>query len=133
MEERRKYEETREKINRLCMENKLTSKFSGNEYPLILTIHPVSGMDGQLSMLEADPEYISPDASMTFAMVDGGISCRMTKTFTISVELYTKLKNLFKNLCFYWALYWHRDILERDLIKTAFLPPVMESDETRES
>ena len=87
-----------------------------NRYPCTLTIKPVGGMDAQISMLEDDAaNYISPDASIVLAYIDGDLSIRVSETFTIGDPLLQKIKNLFKNLYTTWTQYFFRDVMERGL------------------
>ena len=98
------------------MESKLTYSMQLNRYPCTLTIKPVGGMDAQISMLEDDAaNYISPDASIVLAYIDGDLSIRVSETFTIGDPLLQKIKNLFKNLYTTWTQYFFRDVMERGL------------------
>lgn len=110
MHEISKHEDYRDKLEALCGENNLTYSLRRNRYPFALTIKPVGGMDAQLSMLENDAAgYISPDASIVLAYIDGDLSTRVTGTFTIGDPLLQKIKNLFKNLYATWTQAFFRD------------------------
>lgn len=102
MSEISKYEEYKKKLQGICDENSLVFRFRNTEYPITLTIRPVSGFGEQLSMLEqAESNYTSPDASIVFSYEDGVITYKMSKQFTISDALFQKIKNLFKNMHLY--------------------------------
>ena len=106
----------RDKLEDLCAENKLTYSVQLSRYPCTMTIKPVGGMDAQISMLEDDAaNYISPDASIVFAFVDGDLTMRTSETFTIDDSLLQKIKNLFKNLYATWTQYFFRDVMARGL------------------
>lgn len=116
MNEFEKHSAYRDKLEDLCMESKLTYSMQLNRYPCTLTIKPIGGMDAQISMLEDDAaNYISPDASIVLAYIDGDLSIRVSETFTIGDPLLQKIKNLFKNLYTTWTQYFFRDVMERGL------------------
>ena len=90
-------------------------------------------MDAQISMLEDDAaNYISPDASIVFAFVDGDLTIRTSETFTIDDSLLQKIKNLFKNLYTTWTQYFFRDAMERG-IRPAAADPQRDSEATPEA
>lgn len=116
MNEFEKYSAYRDKLEDLCAENKLTYSQQLSRYPCTMTIKPVCGMDAQISMLEDDAaNYISPDASIIFAFVDGDLTMRTSETFTIDDSLLQKIKSLFKNLYATRTQYFFRDVMERGL------------------
>lgn len=128
MSEISKFEAYKKKLDGICDENNLVSKFACRDYPITLTIKPLTGMDEQLSMLEDEEEnYISPDASLVFAMIDGNVSYRISQTFTISDTLFSKLKNLFKHMHSCWVQYFFRNLIERGAISKAMMPVIDES------
>ncbi len=130
MSESAKYEAYKKKLEGICDENNLLFSFNHNRYPITLTIRPVSGMDAQISMLEAaeDEGYISPDASIVFAYKDGALTYKISETFTIGDALFSKLKNLFKNLHFTWLQYFFRDVYERKLLTDRNMPVIAEEE-----
>lgn len=133
MNEFEKHSAYRDKLEDLCMESKLTYSIQLNRYPCTLTIKPVGGMDAQISMLEDDAaNYISPDASIVFAFVDGDLTIRTSETFTIDDSLLQKVKNLFKNLYATWTQYFFRDAMERGL-RPAAADPQRDSEATPEA
>ena len=133
MNEFEKHSAYRDKLEDLCMESKLTYSMQLNRYPCTLTIKPVGGMDAQISMLEDDAaNYISPDASIVFAFVDGDLTIRTSETFTIDDSLLQKIKNLFKNLYTTWTQYFFRDAMERG-IRPAAADPQRDSAATPEA
>ncbi len=127
MNESGKYEVYRKKLDGICEENGLTYTLRTSRYPCTLTIKPLGGMEAQISMLEDDDaSYISPDASIVFAHIDGDLSLKMSETFTISDALLSKIKRLFKNLYAMWTQFFFRDVLERGLLQYGAFPAVTE-------
>lgn len=73
-----------------------------------------------------DASYISPDASIALAYIDGDLSLKMSETFTISDALLSKIKRLFKNLYAMWTQFFFRDVLERGLLQYGVFPAAAE-------
>ncbi len=91
-------------------------------------------MGAQLSMLENDTaNYISPDASIVFAFVDGDLTMRTSETFTIGDALLSKIKRLFANLYATWTQFCFRDTMERGLQPSAAADPQRDSEATPEA
>ena len=133
MNELCKHASYRDKLEELCAESNLTYSLRRDRYPFALTIKPIGGMGAQLSMLENDTaNYISPDASIVFAFVDGDLTIRTSETFTIDDSLLQKIKNLFKNLYTTWTQYFFRDAMERG-IRPAAADPQRDSEATPEA
>ena len=130
MSEISKYEAYAKKLQGICDENDLVFKFERKTYPITLTIRPTGGLDGQMSMLAETEEngYISPDAAIIFTVKDGCLTYRVSKTFTISDTLFSKVKNLFKNMHYAWLQYFFRDVIERGVITDRQMPII--TDET---
>ena len=115
MTEINKYIALKEKLQGVCDENNLVFGIQNTRYPFRLTIRPASGMDAQLDMLEtieddAETGYISPDASLVFVYRDGEIAYKISETWTISENLFNKLKNLCKKMCAFWMAYFFREV-----------------------
>ena len=115
MTEINKYIALKEKLQGVCDENNLVFSIQNSRYPFRLTIRPASGMDAQLDMLEAiedDAEtgYISPDASLVFVYRDGEIAYKISETWTISENLFNKLKNFAKKMSAFWMAYFFREV-----------------------
>lgn len=128
MTESGKYEVYLKKLDGICEENNLTYSLRTNRYPCTLTIKPLGGLDAQISMLEDDDtSYISPDASIVFAYIDGELSLKMSETFTISDALLSKIKRLFKNLYAMWTQFFFRDILARGVLQAGDFPVAAEA------
>lgn len=130
MSEISKFEGYKKKLQGCCDENNLIFKFTKDRYPMSLQIKPVSGMDGQLSMMEdaGDGGYMSPDAYLLFVYDNGDLTWRTSETFTISDTLFSKLKNFFKNMCFCWWQYFFRDLMEHGNLSAEELPQESEND-----
>ena len=129
MSESAKYDAYKKKLQGICEENNLVYRFRCDRYPITLTIQPVTGLDAQLSMLE-DVEkkgFTSPDASIVFTFKDGVLNYEMDKRFAIGDALFSKIKNLFKNLHYTWLQFFFRDIMEKKLL-TAKTMPVIDED-----
>ncbi len=130
MSEIDKYEEQIKKLDGLCEEHDLTYRFNHNQYPITLTIRPLTGMDEQLTMLErADSrDYISADAYMVIYRKDGDLATKINGTFTISEAIRSKFKNIYLKLADFWLQYYQRDTLERNVVNGANMP-VIDEDE----
>lgn len=126
MSEISKYESYQKKLQGICDENNLVYRFRHDTYTITLTIRPVSGVEEQLSLLEAaeDNGYTSPDASIVFAYKDGVLIYKISETFTIGDALFAKIKNLFKNLHYCWLQYFFRDIIERGVLAADSMPEI---------
>lgn len=115
MTEINKYIALKEKLQGVCDENNLVFSIQNSRYPFRLIIRPASGMDAQLDMLEgieddAETGYISPDASLVFVYRDGEIAYKISETWTISENLFNKLKNLCKKMSAFWMAYFFREV-----------------------
>ena len=109
--------EIKDKLSKACAQNGLTFTVQNKGYPFLLTIKPMGGMDAQQAMIEgmedaAGTGYISPDASLVFAYRDGDLTYKISETWTISANLFNKLKNLFQKLHAMWMQYFYRDVYE---------------------
>ena len=117
MREIDKYGVLKEKLQGICDENSLTYTIQNQKYPFLMVIKPLGGVDAQQTMLEgmddaAGAGYISPDASLVFAYRDGDLNYKISETWTISENLFNKLKNLFKKMHFLWMQHFFRDVHE---------------------
>ena len=130
MSEITKYEAYKKKLQGVCDENDLVFRFRAYEYPITLTISPVQGAYHQMSMLENVEEegYTSPDAKIVFCIKDGVISYKTYERFTISDTLFTKIKNLFRNMHYLWLQYFFRDVVERELLTGKAMPAISEQE-----
>ena len=130
-----KYAIQKEKLNGICEENNLTYSIQNQKFPFLLVIKPLSGMDSQQTMIEGmentgDTGYINPDASLVFAYKDGDLTYKISETWTISENLFSKLKNIFKKMHFLWLQYFFRDFFEtRPGWTPAFDPTTIDQDE----
>ena len=132
MSESSKYEAYKKKLQGICDENNLVYRFCRDRYPITLTIRPVSGLEEQMSMLESVEEngYTSPDAFIAFAYKDGALTYKTSKTFTISDALFSKIKNLYKNLHTMWCQFFFREAMENHLIAAKNLPTIPEDEDS---
>lgn len=117
MREIDKYGVLKEKLQGICDENNLTCTIQNQKYPFLMTVKPLGGLDNQQTMMEGmdtaeGTGYISPDASLVFAYRDGDLSYKISETWTISENLFNKLKNIFKKMHFLWMQYFFRDAFE---------------------
>ncbi len=130
MSEISKYEAYKKKLQGLCDEHNMVFRLRKDKYPFTLTIRPAGGLDGQLTLLEREDEnnFTSPDASITFAMKDGVLTYRYSKTFTINDALFGRFKNLFKNLYATWTAFFFQDVMERDLLRGRAMPQIDEGE-----
>lgn len=130
MSEISKYDAQKKKLADLCEEHDLTFRLRHNQYPITLTVRPLSGMDEQLSMLEeADTkDYISPDAYMVIYRKDGELATKINGTFTISEALRSKLKNIYVKLSDFWLQYFFRETMERKILVKQQIPVIDETE-----
>ena len=88
MNEISKYVVLKEKLQGICDENNLTFSIQNKKYPFFMTVKPISGLDGQMTMLEeadtGDTGYISPEAIIVFAYKDGDLTYKMADTISIT-------------------------------------------------
>lgn len=129
MTEYAKYESYYKKLEGICNENGLVFSFKKNQYPIRLTIKPTSDVGEQLAMLEMADEkaYMSPDAYLSFSMEDGELSWKTAENFSISDTLFSKLKNLYKNMHTCWTQHFFRYLIENGL-DSRLMPPAKEPD-----
>ena len=131
MSEISKYEAYKKKMQGLCDEHNLIFRFRRDAYPITLTIRPVGGVAAQMTMLE-DAEangYISPDAAIVFAIKDGNLTYKMSETFSISDALFSKIKNLFKNMHYTWLQFFFKDVIEKQALSTQQMPQIDDDDD----
>lgn len=124
------FETYKKKLQGICDENNLVYRFRYDTYPITLTIRPCGGVSEQLSMLECmdDRNYTSPDASIIFMFADGTITYNTSQTFTIGDALFTKIKNLFKNMHYSWLQYFFRSVIESQALRPGTMPVIDESN-----
>lgn len=132
MSEISKYEAYKKKLQGVCDENDLVFRFRQHDYPIMLTIRPVSGVAEQMCMLEMAEEkgYTSPDAYIVFTYKDGELTYKTSETFTISDTLFNKIKNLYKNLHFLWLQYFFRSVLEKGILTKSTMPAIDEDNDS---
>ena len=130
MTELAKYESFYKKLEGICDENGLVFSFKKEQYPIRLTIKPNAGVEEQLAMLEMADEkaYMSPDAYLSFAMEDGDLSWKTAENFAISDTLFSKLKNLYKNMHQCWTQHFFRYLIENGL-DSCLMPKVKAPDD----
>ena len=129
MSEIAKYEAYKKKLQGVCDENELVFRFKNDRYPITLTIQPVKGLE-QMSLLENSEgkDQSSPDAAMVFAYKDGVLTYKISETFTISDTLFSKIKNLYKNMHAMWLQFFNREVIEKQLLTGDNLPRASEDD-----
>lgn len=135
MSEKSKFVAYKKKLQGICDENNFVFRFRQDRYPITLTIKPATGVDEQMSLLEKaeDTNVTSPDASLVFMVLDGDLKYKISDTFTISETLFNKLKNLFKNMHYYWLQYFFREIILRfakGMISPDMMPVINDEDES---
>lgn len=129
MNEASRFDMYKKKLDGVCEENGLVYRFRRDTYPITLTIRPASDMPTQLDMLaNADDGYISPDAAIVFSYRDGELTYKTIHTFSIDDALLSRIKNLFKKLHFCWLQYFHRDLMEKQLLSASSMPVIDEED-----
>ena len=114
MREIDKYAELKKKLEKLCDDNGLTFSIQ-TKYPYLLTIRPEGGMDAQLTMLET-ADYIDPDAALVFAYQGDELTHKISGTWTLSDDLFNKLKKAFKDLFAMYTAYFFREMYESGMM-----------------
>ena len=114
MREIDKYVELKKKLEKLCDDNGLTFSIQ-TKYPYLLTIRPEGGMDAQLTMLET-ADYIDPDAALVFAYQGDELTHKISGTWTLSDDLFNKLKKAFKDLFAMYTAYFFREMYESGMM-----------------
>lgn len=130
MSEISQYESYKKKLQGVCDENDLVFRFVRTEYPITLTISPASADMTQIAMpgVQDEDEASSPDAAIVFSIKDGILSYKTSQTFTISDALFSKIKNLFKKLHYFWLQYFFRELIEKGVLTTSTMPVIDEDD-----
>ena len=130
MSEISKFQAYKKKLEGVCDENNLVFRFRQNEYPISLTILPNQGVEEQMDLLAGDTEKVtsSPDARLVFYYKDGDLIYRISEGFTIGDALFSKLKNLYKNLHFTWLQYFFRDLVTKRSLPAGDMPVIDEDD-----
>lgn len=130
MSEISKFQAYKKKLEGVCDENNLVFRFRQNEYPISLTILPNQGVEEQMDLLASDTEKVtsSPDARLVFYYKDGDLIYRISEGFTIGDALFSKLKNLYKNLHFTWLQYFFRDLVTKRSLPAGDMPVIDEDD-----
>ena len=132
MSESTKYDAQKKKLDGLCEEHDLTYRLKHDRYPITLTIKPLTGMDQQDMLADAEnKDYISQDASMVIYRKDGELATKITGTFTISEALRNKFKNIYVKVSDFWLQYFFRQVMENNLLQRAQLP-VIDEDEAED-
>lgn len=129
MSEISKFQQYKKKLEGVCNEHDLVFRFRQDTYPITLTILPSGGVEEQLSLLADETDKrISPDARLVFYFDGGDLRYKIDKDFSISDALFSKLKNLYKNMHTFWLQYFFRNIIENRLLSAGSMPVIDEAD-----
>lgn len=126
------FEAQKQKLEGVCNENNLVFNFKRGQYPVYMVIRPLKDMDTQMSMLEnvEDSGFTSPDAYISFAYKEGGVTRKYGGQFTITDTLQNKLERIFKKMCSYWLQYFFRNVMEENLLINGRVPYVDDKPES---
>jgi hypothetical protein len=116
MKEFYRYEALKKKLHGICDENELVFRFSHDSYPITLTISPNPEKTDQIGISEVlgeDKYPDSPNASLVFAFADGSLTYRTSETFAIGDALFSKIKNLYKNMHSLWLQFFFREVIQK--------------------
>ncbi|MDR1246116.1 MAG: hypothetical protein LBK57_03710 [Clostridiales Family XIII bacterium] len=115
MSEYYKYEAYKKKLQGICDENNLIFRFQRDAYPITLTICPNAGMSEQTGMegIIGEDDHSSPDAAIEFAYDGGVLTYKTSETFVIDDALFSKIKNLYKNMHAMWLQFFFREIFKK--------------------
>lgn len=130
MSEISKFSAYKKKLEGVCDENNLVFRFRQNEYPISLTILPSNGVEEQMDLLASDTDKtaISPDARLVFYYKDGDLIYKISEGFVIGDRLFSKLKNLYKNMHFTWLQFFFRDLITKRSLPAGEMPVIDEDD-----
>lgn len=128
MSEVSKYDAYKKKLQGVCDENNLVYRFQSDGYPITLTISPVTGLEPSLFDDEEEKDT-SPDAAIVFAYKDGFLTYKVSETFTIGDALFSKIKNLYKNIHFYWLQFFFREIIENGMLSTQNIQSINDAED----
>lgn len=128
MSELSKFKDQREKLANVCNENGMTYRLKTESYPITLTIRPESGMDAQITMLEAagDIDRIPEDAYIKIAYTEDGIKTVTDGGFPISKALRSKIENIFEKLVRFYNQWFHRTVIESNLLQASTLSKLLD-------
>jgi len=115
-----KFESYRKKVGGLCDEHNLIFRFQFHANPITLTVRPAGGDSDQTALpgvADETGEGTHQDASIVFAYEEGVLTYRTSETFKISDALFSKLKNLYKNMHSLWLQFLHQEIVEHKLLE----------------
>lgn len=132
MNEAAKLESYKKKLEGICDENGLQYRLDFTGYPIRMTVTPLSDMDDQIAMLEAadeNTEYLPPDAKLVFSVYDGELRYKISERFAIGENLMSKLRNLFRNIHRTYCEMFHRQVTERELLRSPLVVPDTDSNE----
>ena len=132
MNEAAKLEAYKKKLEGICDENDLQYRLHLSGYPIRMTVTPLSDMDSQITMLEAadeNTEYLPPDAKLVFSIYDGELRYKISERFAIGENLLGQLRNLFRKIHGTYCELFHRQVVERDLLRSPFVMPETGSNE----
>lgn len=129
MSEIHKYEGYKKRLQGICDENDLIYRFKHDSYPITLTICPATVTAEQMQLFDTPEEcrHTSPDAAIVFAYEDGDLTYTTSETFVISDALFSKIKNLYKNMHALWLQFFFREIIQRGTVKAPDLPNIDEA------
>ena len=132
--EKSKFEAYKKKLDGITDENNLVYRLRLDEYPVSLTVQPMSGVSEQMELFESEKPASSPDAKLVFKMEDGELCYQMSDRLVISDALFGKIKNLFKNLHYTYLQFFHRECIEKHLLsgKMPYVPESMSEAEPLE-
>jgi len=123
-----KYEVLKKKLDNICEKHNLVWHIYTSCYPVQMVFQPLTDMDSQMSMLEQDEGYISPNAKLTLIMQNGDIEEKTEGRTQWPKTLKDKLFRLFKNMYLCYVEYFHRNLMERNVLNGAEIPVISEDD-----
>ena len=124
MTEELKYMKLKNSLENFCKKEGFSCKFVYDTYPMMLSVRPLQGIYDQISLLEQaeDGNRISQDAVLTFSRVDGEIVTKILGTFTLPDKKFQTLKNFFKQLSDLYLQFFHRTIVQMEILRTLPAP-----------
>lgn len=115
MEEFQLYSDVADKLRTLLSKNNLVHTFSGDTYPITLTISQDISMEGQMELYNTAKDGVSSrDAKLKFIFKDGEILIRTDSRLIIPDDLLAKIKNHAKKMHYLYLQAFFRDTMRRE-------------------
>ena len=96
--ERDAYDVARNKLEQICLENRLEFRIQTEGYPFSVSVTPDNSMEGQLSFLDSDIGRTTPDAAIVWVFEGLEPTVNIRGRFVLADDLVKKLGSLARKL-----------------------------------